>query len=614
MYPVAFPSFAQFPVIGFDTETTGLSYPKDRVFGLCLALPNGFKGYWDIRRNPEVVRHFNREIKEFKGIIVMANAHFDAKMCHATGIQIPLDQVDCVITRAVLIDEQLLEYGLDALCKRYLKKTKFNEIYEDLARLFGGKPTRSAQIGNLHKAPPELVAPYGEDDAALTLELWQYQERIIEQEGLRNICDFERRAFPTLQRMTRRGIRVDLGVAEAAADKLDTIIEQDQKQLNDMVGFDVNVNSAPQVKKIFAPKQIERGSAKIWVADNGTQLEETGKGQPSIPSAILRTMNTDPRASLIVRIRSNIKTANTFLRGHVMAHSYEGRVYATINQTKSEDGGTGTGRLSYQDPALQQIPSRDKRVAEIVKEAFLPELGQEWVDSDLASNEVRVFAHLINVPEILEEYRRNPMSDFHQMVADMTNLPRSAAYSGQPNAKQLNLSMIFNSGNGAIAEKMGMAYEYDSFTQHGQDIVYKKAGPEAMAVIDAYHQRLPGIKDFASRAKKVAEQRGWVHTHYGRRYRFPRGYKSYKASGIIIQMTAADLNKVALIAAEEALGPDNSLLLNTHDSYSMSIGGDWEKQFGLVKEAIEDSFPFLRVPLVLELSGHGPSWWQAIKK
>lgn len=612
------PDISNYPCVSLDCETTGLVYPRDKAFGISMALP-GFDGdknrkhYWDIRRQPEIPRQLNRALKEYRGTVVFANAGFDCKMLHGAGVEVPLHLADCVITRAVQINEQLLEYNLDSLSEKYLKRNKVGSIYESLAALFGGKPTRAAQMPNLWKAPPELVAPYAEEDADLTLALWLWQEGEIEKQGLRDICDFERSVFPTLQRMSRRGIPVDEKVAEAAMGKLDVVIKEDQKRLNQLVGFDINVNSSPQIKKVFNPRQVGEGRAKIWVADNGAQLETTGTGQPSIPSPVLREMEGDERAQLIVAVRSNTKTKDTFLGGHILGHAVNGRVYPTINQTRSEDGGTGTGRLSYQDPAMQQIPSRNKTVAEIVKEAFLPEDGESWVDADMASFEVRVFAHLVKDERIIQQYKDDPESDFHQMVADMTGLNRNAQYSGQPNAKQLNLSMIFNSGNGAIADKMGMPWEWNSFESGGREIVFKKAGPEAMEVINLYHKRLPGVKSFADRAKAVAEDRGWVRDQFGRRFRFPRGYKSYKASGIIIQMTAASMNKKALTVVEEALGRDGTLLLNTHDSYSMSIGGDPKSVFKRVQEAVQDSFPWFRVPIILELSGIGSNWWQAVK-
>ena len=167
---------------------------------------------------------------------------------------------------------------------------------------------------------------------------------------------------------------------------------------------------------------------------------------------------------------------------------------------------------------MQQIPSRNKKVAAIVKPCFLPDEGQVWVDADMASFEVRVFAHLINNEEIINAYRLEPDLDLHQFVAGLTNLVRNATYSGEPNAKQLNLSMIFNSGNGAIANKMGMPWDWASFLPRGKKdipenyITYKKAGIEAERIIAKYHRRIPGVKKLADGCKRKAESRGYIYT------------------------------------------------------------------------------------------------------
>jgi DNA polymerase I-like protein with 3'-5' exonuclease and polymerase domains len=322
-----------------------------------------------------------------------------------------------------------------------------------------------------------------------------------------------------------------------------------------------------------------------------------------------------PAAKLILDLRSMHKMRDTFLGKHVLEHQINGRVYPSINQSKGEDGGTGTGRLSYTNPALQQIPSRNKELAAIIKPCFLPDEGQVWVDCDKASFEVRVFAHLVNNPEILAIYANDPEADFHQMVADLTGLVRNATYSGQANSKQLNLSMIFNSGNGAIAEKMGMSWSWDSFVPRGKQekdrITYKKAGPRAMRVINEYHRRLPGIKELAEDQKNLALRNGYIETSVGRRLRFPRGYKAYKASGLLIQATAADINKENWVIIEDALGDYGRLLLNTHDSYGMSIDPEWEPHYKRVKKAIERDR--LRVPLILDWNGTGHNWHDALQ-
>jgi len=608
-----YPDLNRYDRFALDTETTGLKCLVDRPFGVSISLPDGRDFYWDIREYPRTLEWLNDQTESYKGITIAHNASFDYRMLSHMDVHLPLERMDDTVIRACCIDEHLFSYELDNLAKKYLNKRKESSIYDALAEVFGGRATRNVQIKNLHRAPPDLVAPYAKTDTRLTLDLWDWQEQEIRRQGLEDITQFERDLMPTFIRAEMRGIRVDLEYAEQAADKLTPIIEQKQGELNGLVGFDINVNSPPQVKRIFNPEQLPNGT---WVTDGGHEIGTTDGGGPSLKAEYLREMH-DPRAALILDIRSVIKTRDTFLLGHVIDHSVGGRVYPNVNQSKGEDGGTGTGRLSYTNPAMQQIPSRDKETAAIVKPCFLPDEGMLWVDADESSFEVRVFAHLVNNPEIIEAYHRNPSLDFHQYVAEITKLVRNATYSGQPNAKQLNLSMIFNSGNGAIADKMGMPWEWETFLPKGKTdkpenyVTYKKAGAEAMAVINKYHSRIPGIKKLAEKAAGVAKERGYLRTFTGRHLRFPNGWKTYKASGILIQATSAELNKENWKMIEEELDGEGHLILNTHDSYSMCLPENWKPLYKRVESRLNDR-PYIRVPLRLDLSGAGKNWWSAL--
>jgi len=601
---------SKYPYIGFDTETTGLHYPRDRAFGFSIAAPDGQVSYHDIRREPKALDHLIELVKHWNGRIITHNASFDYRMFKAAGGELPLHLLDDTVIRATLINEHERSYELDRLGEKYLGMRKESDIWQELADIFGGLPTKNVQIRNLPIAPVEVVAKYCNQDALLTLRLWEWQEEEIERQGIQDIVDFERSLIPTFCRTETRGIRVDLDYAEQAMEELTPIIEQEQEKLNAVAGRDINVNSTPQIREIFSPTYKEGVG---WIANDGTVVGTTKKGQPSISAEYLREMS-HPAAPLILSIRSLIKTRDTFLAKHVLEHAINGRVYPNINQSKSEFGGTGTGRLSYTDPAMQQIPSRNKKVAAIVKPCFLPEDGCRWVDADMASFEVRVFAHLINNPQVIAAYKENPEIDFHQFVSDITGLVRNAEYSGQPNAKQLNLSMIFNSGDGAIAAKMGMPWTWETFTTRtGEEVTYRKPGPEAKKVIELYHRRLPGVRELAEKCKMKAESRGYLFTYRGRRLRFPNKRLSYKASGILIQATAADRNKEHWKLIETALGDSGFLTLNTHDSYSMSIEKGREQEvFKKVKRVVEETNPF-RVPLILELSGIGRNWWEAVR-
>lgn len=594
-------------ILALDTETTGLG-PSDRAFAASWQLTGYDAQFADFRRDGcgslvEIIRRTDCPI-------VCHNASFDYRMLRSAGIEIPIERLDDTVIRATMINEHEYSYQLDALALKYLKRQKEHEIYAELARLFGGRATRDAQMARISEAPPEIVRPYALIDAELVHDLWQWQEEEIARQGIEAIVRFERSLMPTVIRTEIRGIRVDVNAAERAVAKLTTVIDSQTAQLYSAVGKEFNLNSAPQVGAIFKAKQHEDGT---WWTEAGKPIPSTPGGKASFNADALRDMG-DPVADAILEIRSLIKTRDTFLKGHVLGSEFNGRVYPSIHQNKGEDGGTSTGRFSYSGPAMQQIPSRNKAVAAIIKPVFLPDEGEVWVDADMHSFEVRVFAHLVNNAEIIAKYAADRMLDFHQAVAELTGLVRNATYSGQPNAKQLNLSMIFNSGNGAIAAKMGMDYTWESFKKGDKLFKYRKAGDAAMQVINQYHQNMPGVKDLADKAKRKAEAFGYVQTHMGRRLRFPRGEKTYKASGLAIQATAADINKRNWQLIEDALDGQGRLVLNTHDSYSLSLPEDWQPHWERVKRTVESGFPWFRIPIVLELSGAGPTWWAALQK
>lgn len=633
-----FPNLRQFPVVALDVETFGVEWVKDRMFSFSVSTPDDKDYYFDIREHPRALEWLGDEVKHCAKI-VNHNIDFDAHMLANEGVMLDLTRAECTMIRAALIDEHLRAYSLDFVAKKYLGEGKDDTIYEKLASVFGGPATRNAQMKNIGRAPSSVVEPYAKRDTRTALNLWLWQEGELDRQKLRQVESLEKRLFPHVFDMERRGIRVDVKLAHATMDKLTVMIDKLQRELNDVAGFPVNPNPSGSIQKLFAPRWVPVKDPTItsivgadgktvaleviktgqWLAKDGTILAMTEAGKPSIGADQLRAMK-DPAAALILRCRKLMKARDTFLAKHVLEHQVNGYVHPNINQVRGDAGGDGdegtrTGRLSYTRPALQQIPARDKEIAAIIRPIFIPDEGHGWAYGDLDQHEFRVFAHYTKSPALIKAYAEDPDMDIHGAVAKMTGLPRSASYSGQANAKQMNLAMVFNMGGGALAEKMGLPFTMERIIIGGREVEYKAPGEEAKEVIERYFAAIPGVKELAKEAKSVATSRGYVRTLMGRHLRFPGKQFTHKASGLIYQGTSADLNKDYICRTCEYLldkYPQARLLLNIHDEFNLSMPMDEDNTRHLlnIKDRVQDR-PDLCVPIRIDFSVPSVNWWEA---
>ena len=608
-----YPNLRQFSHIAFDTETTGLFWWRDGIFGISISCPDGSDFYWDVRNEPDILKYLADEIPQCQRV-VCHNAKFDWHMARESGIIFPEERVDCTLIRAALIDEHLTSYGLDAVASKYVGIGK-EDIIQDLANIFGGKAEKKVQMANLHRAPSSIVGRYAKQDTRATLKLWEWQEREIDRQELREVCDLEMRLLPVLVDLEQCGVHVDVAGAEEAVPVLSRQAHQIQASLNDMAGFDINVNSGPMVSRLFDPKQRLDGS---WVLCDGTTAGTTPGGKASIDANTLRQMK-HPAAEMILQLRKTIKTRDTFIRGHILDYHHHGVIHCNFNQTRSDnDLGTGTGRLSVNAPALQQIHKRDKSIASVVRSLFLPDPGCEWVCNDWAQMDFRVFAHYVNDPQITKMYGENPDTDFHQMAADLTGLPRSPRFSGDANAKQINLGLVFGMGQGKLAAEMRLPYTVEKNAKTGKERMVP--GPEAIAVFDKYHSAIPGVRELLQNASSKALSRGFVRTIMGRRIRFPRGQSTHKAGGLVFQGSAADALKVKLVELHrylKASGTGARLLLNVHDEFDVSVPPGNPGVLAEINRILThfdgNSTPIrFRVPIRTD-QGVGANWWEASK-
>lgn len=590
--------------IALDSETTGLKWWVDDIFGFSVSVGDQ-DFYWDVRDHPQSLDWLADSLPAVKKVYAH-NLKFDTHFFRETGVILPLDKCICTVVRAALIDEHLPTYNLDFVGKKYVGVGKDGDLLEDLRMIFGAKLSKDALMGKLHLAPPAIVSRYARQDTRTTLKLGLWQEGEIERQNLHRVDALERELLPALLDVEQYGVRVDVERAEGAIRDIDVLCKEGQGHLDRGAGFEVNPNPSGSIHKLFKPEKV----GDRWILVDGTVAESTDAGNASIDADCLRRMK-HPLAAQILRLRKMMKARDTFLKGHILGHHHNGIVHCNINQTKSEnDAGTGTGRLSINAPALQQISARDKEIAAIVRAIFIPDVGCDWVSIDWAQVDFRVAAHYIKDRNIMERYAKDPKSDFHQMTADLTGLPRSPRFAGDPNAKQINLGLAFNMGAGKLAAEMGLPYTVDTYKGHE----FFKPGPEAERIFETYHTAIPGLKKFATEATSVAKSRGYVISLMGRHLRFPGGQFTHKASGLLYQSGAAEMQKIKIIEChKKAKEASSRLMLSVHDELNFSCpkGADvdaLDRQYCDFQS--EEARIKLRVPICSSV-GVGPNWWEA---
>lgn len=606
-----YPNLGGQKVISLDTETDGIDWNKCDMFGFSISTSNN-DYYYDIRKDPKSIKWLRDSLKKYNGLIINHNIKFDAHILRKHGIDLIDHNLRCTLVRAALIDENRMLYNLDDVAMDCMGVGK-EEPYQELADMFGGKPTRNAQMKNLYLAPFELVNKYAKTDSRLAYDLWKWQEKEIytpDKHGnsLVKISNLEDEVLKVIIDMESFGVRVDIDRAERSMYDLGRIIDKGKEELNKIAGFNVNPNPSSSIHELFKPKWDEKLGS--WVLSDGTLTGSTDAGKASIGAETLMRMR-HPAAKMILNLRKLSKCMGTFIEKHILEHNINGRVYPNINQVKGDDGGTRTGRLSYTGPALQQFPSRDEEISAITRVLFIPEEGDRWYRADYSQADARAFVHYTQSPPLLAAYKVDKFTDFHGLTAKLTGLPRNASYSGGANSKQLGLGLIFSMGEGTMASEMGLPYSVE-IDKRGRE--WTRPGPEAQEIFERFHKAVPGVKEFSKQATSVARSRGYVISLMGRRLRFPGGQFAYKAAGYLYQSATAEFNKVKMVDTWNLIrNTGTRLLLSVHDelNYSSNCPDTMER----VKEEMEDFSSEkakikLRIPMVAEM-GSGANWYEA---
>ena len=613
--PHDLPDLTEAKRIAIDVETRdpnikangpGWATGDGEVVGYAIATDT-WSGYIPIRHNgggnldEKIVNRWLKKVFECPADKIMHNAQYDAGWIRRMGFDLKGKIFDTMLIGS-LLDENRFSYSLNALAFDYLDKTKSEKLLNEAAQAFGLDPK-----SEMYKMPAMFVGPYAEADAEITLELFNFFQSKIITEGVSDIVDLETRLLPCLIDMTWRGVRVDLDKAERLRDELLKREKGVLHSIRKLTGMDVEIWAAQSIAKAFEKLELS--------------YPRTEKDAPSFTKSYLSD-HVHELPKLIVEARNLNKTSGTFINTILKHCRSDGRIHSHINQIRSDDGGTVSGRISMNNPNLQQIPARDPELGPMIRGLFLPEEGDQWAAIDFSQQEPRILVHYAHVfgqnrnsplrgaEEFVTMYNSDPKTDFHTMVAEMAQIPRKQA-------KTINLGMMYGMGVNKLADQLGIEAD------------------EARDIIKQYHSRVPFVKGLMNGVMNrlnEKDSKGELRSLLGRKCRFPlwepdgfamnkalpfedavktygdtvrlkRAY-TYKALNRLIQASAADMTKKAMVDLYES---GHLPLIQIHDEIAMSVKTVADAKN--IAKIMENALP-LSVPNLCDVEV-GPSWGSA---
>ncbi len=596
--PESFPDLSQYEEISIDLETkdpnlktmgSGSITGRSEIVGIALAV-EGWSGYYPIAHegggnlDKKKVMDYFRTILNYPSTKIFHNAMYDVCFIRAAGLKINGRIVDTMIAGS-LVDENRFRYDLGSMGRDYLGKGKNEAVLTETAAIWGVDPK-----SEMYKLPAIYVGEYAERDAELTLDLWQQMKQEIQHQDIEAIFDLETELFPCLVDMRFLGVRVDVEAAHQLKDKLVTEEKECLQKVKKETGVDTQIWAARSIAQVFQKLDLP--------------FDRTEKtNSPSFTKNFLKN-HPHPIVKHIARAREINKAHTTFI-DTILKHEHKGRIHAEINQLRSDQGGTVTGRFSYNNPNLQQIPARNKELGPLIRSLFIPEEGCQWGVFDYSQQEPRLVVHYASlqkmyaVNDVLDAYQ-DGNADFHQIVAEMAQIPREQA-------KTINLGLFYGMGKNKLQAELGVSKE------------------KANDLFRQYHSRVPFVKQLMDSVMARAQERGKVRTLLGRLCRFHlwepnqfgihkplphdaallehgpgiRRAFTYKALNKLIQGSAADMTKKAMIELhKEGIIPH----IQVHDELDISVDNNADKIKDIMESAVE-----LEVPNKVDYES-GPNW------
>ena len=576
-------------LVSIDTETTGLDPMSARLVGISLSVEAGHAAYIPVGHNyagaPDQLP-LERVLSQLRAWLqdplrrkLGQNLKYDKHIFANHGILLAGIEHDTLLQSYVL--ESHLSHDMDSLADRHLgvKTISYDEVTGKGANRIG-----------FEQVAIERASEYAAEDADITLQLHQTLFPRVESDGklLQVYRDIEIPVSDVLFTMERNGVLLDTGLLDVQSGELGAKMMALEQQVYQQAGQPFNLNSPKQLQEIL----FERQGLPV--------KKKTPGGQPSTDEDVLQELALDhPLPKLILEYRSLSKLKSTYTdKLPRMVNAQTGRVHTNYAQAVAI-----TGRLSSNDPNLQNIPVRSAEGRRI-REAFIAAPGAVIVSADYSQIELRIMAHLSGDPGLLRAFAAG--EDVHRHTAAEIFGVESASVTGEQRryAKVINFGLIYGMSAFGLASQLGI----------------ERAA--AQQYMERYFLRYPGVKDYMERTRESARSLGYVETVFGRRLYLPeiRGGSGPRRQGAEraainapMQGTAADLIKLAMIAVQAWIsdsGIASRLIMQVHDELVLEVPDSEVESVTTELPRLMNGVAKLDVPLAVDV-GVGPNWEKA---
>ncbi|HUD21021.1 MAG TPA: DNA polymerase I [Candidatus Saccharimonadales bacterium] len=561
------PAIKAAPYLIIDTETVdlggdlvGISFAwsdKDTAYlPLAPAYPGGVS-----------IEEVRASVQEIMGNVQIRkighNFKYDLGVLRRAGFEVEGIWFDTMLASG-LVNTQLFTHKLDDIAFTLLN---FKKI--PLTQLIGVKKDAS-----MATVPLEKLAAYSCEDALVTWKLWDRFKGDIEAKSLKKIFyEIEMPLLPVLEKMESLGIKIDSDYLFKLGQKLGERLQTLEAEIKKLAGTDFNVNSPSQLKVVlFDVLKLSAAGLKKVKSGYSTDAETLGK---------LRGRH--PIIDKILDYRELAKLLNTYIETLPKLADKNGRVHTSFQQL-----GAATGRLSSQNPNLQNIPIRTDLGNE-VRRAFVADSGKLLLGADYSQAELRILAHMSEDPVLIEAFRNK--SDFHAAVAEELKVDRRTA-------KAINFGIVYGLGANGLANDLGIT------------------PIEAKGFIDRYFHTFPGVTKYLERMKQFARDNGYVETLFGRRRYLPdihspnpmlRASAERMAINMPSQGAVADLMELAMVKIAAKLPDGANMLLQIHDELLFEVDKDKVDELVKLIHEIMGHLIELKVPMIVDIKT-GPNW------